>query len=242
MNINTISKNLSGSSDALKEAALSYWSKVPLFSRFIVYSSITIYILSWIVLDIVLFFCNIPQYTLFEYRIWTLFTTVFVNLNIFTLIFALWSWLEISSKFETRNGTILFILNFFLNSVLIQSIYLTLTVFLSILFPSLLQKLSAGLWPVIILLITLECLQNQETDYKLFSLSIKQKYYPWLLLLFFTIVNQFAIQIDVLSGIIFGYLYHYLIERYIEIPIDIALFLERSEPLKWIKSFPSKLL
>lgn len=240
MNINSLSNDPGGSIDAWKESAKSYWTKVPLFSRFIVYISIIIYILSWIIQDVVILFCNIPYNTLNEFRVWTLLTTVFVNLNILTLLFALWSWLDISLNLESKNGTVHFILNFFTLNVIIQSIYVFLTVFLSFIMPSLLKKNSAGLWPLIMSLITVECLQNAEAVYKLLTFSFKAKFYPWLLLLFFTILNQFEIQIDVLAGILFGYLSFYYISRFVEIPITTAISFERSVVFRWMTSFPSK--
>lgn len=244
MNIHTISNNpgsRGGNGGSWSDAANSYWSKVPLFSRFIVYTSIIIYILSWVKVSVVLFFCNIPMYTLNEYRLWTLFTTVFVNLNILTLLFAIWSWLDISLKLESRNGTMHFIMNFFTLNVIIQSIYLLLVVCLSFLFPSIYRQYSAGLWPLIMSLITIDCLHNPEADYMFFFFTLKARFYPWFLLLFFTILNQFLIQIDVLAGILFGYISVYYIERYIEISFRTALSFERFFVFRWMQSFASKL-
>jgi hypothetical protein len=97
---------------------------------------------------------------------------------------------------------------------------------------------SAGLWPLIMSLITIECLRNPEADYFFFC-SFKAKYYPWILLLFFMIFNQFVIQVDVLSGILFGYISFYYLERYIEIPITTALSLENTVIFSWMKTFSS---
>ena len=239
MNIHSFSNNSNGreGNGSLNDSAKLYWSNVPLFTRFIVYTSITIYIMSWIMISIVLLFCNIPYYTLYEFRIWTLVTTVFVNLNILTLLFALWSWIDISMKLENRNGTMHFILNFFTLNLIIQSIYLTMTIFLSFLFPSVFRQYSAGLWPLIMSLITIECLINPEADYSFFFFPVKAKFYPWFLLLFFTILNQFMIQIDVLAGILLGYLSFYYIGRFIEISFTTALSFERLFLFSWMKSF-----
>jgi hypothetical protein len=53
------------------------------------------------------------------------------------------------------------------------------------------------------------------------------------------IFNQFVIQVDVLAGIIFGYISHYYLERYIEIPISTALSMENTVIFSWMKSFSS---
>ena len=243
MNIHTFgnSNNNGTNSSSCMEMIKSFWDKVPLFSRFIFYTSIIIYILSWFILSAVLFFCNIPMITLNSYHLWTIFTTVFVNLNLLTLLFGLWSWIDISVKLETRGGTMLLMLNFFIQTCLIQILYLTMIVFLSYIFPSVYRQYSAGLWPLIMSLITIECLNNAESDYYFFF-TFKAKYYPWILLLFFTILNQFVIQIDVLAGILFGHISFYFIEKYIKVSLQTAESLENCFLFSCLKSFNSNYL
>jgi|LauGreDrversion4_2_1035121.scaffolds.fasta_scaffold210933_1 hypothetical protein len=239
MNIHTISNNPGPSSNgSWSESLQEWWSRCPLFTRFIIYTSVIIYILSWIFIELVLFFCNIPFLTINKYHLWTIFTTAFVNLHLLTLLFALWSWVDISVKLENRSGTMHFILNFFVLNSLIQVVYLTTIILLSYIYPPFYMMPSAGLWPLIMSLITIECLRNPEADYFFFC-SFKAKYYPWILLLFFMIFNQFVIQVDVLAGILFGYISFYYLERYIEIPITTALSLENTVIFSWMKTFSS---
>ena len=168
-----------------------------------------------------------------------IFTSVFVNLKLLTLLFGLWIWIDISVKLESRGGTMLFILDFFAQTCMIEILYLIIIVFVSYIFPSFYTQYSAGLWPLIMSLITIESLHNAENDFYFF-IAFKEKYKPWILLLFFTILNQFVVQIDVLAGILFGYISFYLIEKYIKVSLNTAESLENTFLFSCLKSFKSK--
>ena len=240
MNIHTISNNPgSNNTGSWSDAFSNWWRRVPLFSRFIIYASIVIYILSWFMLNYVILFCNIPYQTLNNLHLWTIFTTSFVNLSILSLLFAIWSWSDISIKLENQGGTMLFILNFFTLNALIQCVYLFLIVFISYIYPPFYRQPSAGLWPLIMALITIECLKNPEADYYFFC-SFKAKYYPWILFLMFMLLNQFNIQFDVLAGILYGYLHFNYLERLVYISASTARNFENSFLFSWLKSFSSK--
>lgn len=240
MNIHTISNNREPNDQgpSWSGSISDWWKRVPLFTRFILYTSIFFYITSWISLGFVLFFCNIPYYTLDEFHLWTLFTTVFINLDLLNLLFAFWSWLDLSAKLEIQSGTILYMLNFLAHNVLIQMLYLTIIYFLCFLYTPFYRQYSAGLWPLIMALITNECLKTPDGD-SYFFCQIKNKYYPWVLFLLFLVFNQFVLQVDVLAGILFGYLDFYYIGKYIAISQKTALWLENSCMFSWMRSFTS---
>ena len=68
-----------------------------------------------------------------------------------------------------------------------------------------------GLWPILFCDLTLLCLSNPEKLQKFYSFRfpLKAKYYPLVLLAIFTIINEFKIDLEILCGIGYGFLYHY---------------------------------
>lgn len=93
------------------------------------------------------------------------------------------------------------------NNLLIQLMYIPLYMLLRLFnIPLLLGNgLSQGLWPILMLEIVRLCNANPEANMRYFCcpFEIKAKYYPWLLLLIFSI---FMFSPDILCGMLIGYL------------------------------------
>ena len=200
--------------DRVKE----YWNGVPLFVRFFVVSTLFFYILSWIT-DYVSLLANIPGLTVGKLHLWSIFTSVFISLSIFNLFFGFFAWIPEAIKLERENGTVKYMVNFFVNSCLIQLLFIGFCYLLSIKFPSILNFPSSGLWTIILLDITLLCLANPDSDLRMFLIPcpIKARFYPWALFGFFTVINGFRIiQFDILAGILYGYAYFYFLKNKIQ--------------------------
>jgi len=219
-NINTINNFQNGNnspevscSDRIKSA----WATVPLFVRFIMISTITLYSISWIIsIDLVL--CNLPYFTFKRFELWRLFTSVFMTSSIINILFAFISWVPDAIRLETTAGTTRYFLNFMTNSVLIQVLYSVILLLLSLVAGDEILKMpSSGLWPLILAEITLLCLSNPENDVRMFLIPcpIKGKYYPWALLAFFTILNM-RLQFDLIAGVAYAHLFYFYLRNKIQ--------------------------
>ena len=95
-----------------------------------------------------------------------------------------------------------------------------------------------GLWPILMCEITLFCLSNPERDMRffIFPCVFKAKYYPLILFGIFTLLSNFNIDFEILSGIAFGFLCHYYLKNKIEFSNQFVLKLENSFLCKWMKN------
>ena len=218
-NINTFSNFPNDNSQQIscKDRMKAAWATVPLFVRFVITSTIIFYLVSWIVgIDFIL--CNIPYYTLKYFQIWRLLTSVFMTVSIINIHFAFLSWVPDAIRLETSTGTVRYFLNFITNSIFIQILYSVALLIPSIILGDKILKMpSAGLWPLILAEITLLCLANPENEVRMFLIPcpMKARYYPWALLAFFTLINM-TLQIDLVAGIGYAYLFNYYLRNKIQ--------------------------
>lgn len=96
------------------------------------------------------------------------------------------------------------------------------------------QVENSGMWPVIMAEMTLLCLANPDSPMRMFMLpcEIKAKYYPFVLFGLFVLMNGFRIQFDVLSGILFGLLHHFVIKNKLQLTESCISRLEGCVPFK----------
>jgi hypothetical protein len=78
-----------GGTSGCAEKVTQWWSTVPLFNRFIFYSSIGIYLISFIIPQVLSYTLNIPPYVIWKFQIWRVITAPFANIQIFMLVFGL---------------------------------------------------------------------------------------------------------------------------------------------------------
>jgi uncharacterized membrane protein len=99
---------------------------------------------------------------------------------------------------------------FLTTSVVIQILF-TLACFLlsMVVNAGFMKSMSIGLWPILFCDIVIECNKDPEVGRMLccFPVQIKSKYYPWVLILMFSIF--FGPQIDLFIGLAVGYLHIY---------------------------------
>jgi len=194
-------------------------------------------------MDVLMYFADIPQYTIQNYRIWTIFTSWFVNVSIINLLFGLLSWLPTAMKIETEVGTLKYALTFLLNTVIIQMVFVVFIFLVSYYSPMFYNYPSIGLWPFIMFEITIMCLSNPDGMMMLFLLPcpIQAKYYPYILVLFFTLLNQ-TISFDIIAGLIYGHLYFFFFKEKLNISARVVKKIEDGRIGLYLKKFKGILL
>lgn len=230
--------NSSNENASCMDKVKSFWKSIPLMVKSVVVISVVLYILSWIIPKYIAYLVNFPTLTVHNFRIWSIVTTVFVTQGLINLFFAFISWVPSGINDEKENGSVAFILTFFMHSVFIQILYTLIGVFLGISTPS------VGLWPYIIAEITIRCMKDPEAQmmFFFFPWPIKAKFYPWVLIGFFFLINMGSIQIDFIIAILYGYLYHYKLKSKLEFSIDFIRRWENRFPFKSLQGFDGFIL
>lgn len=225
------------------------WINIPLFIKCYFIITIILYILSLPLKIIPFYLINIPTFTILHFQIWRLLTSVFITTNIFQIILAFFVWVKYASSLETSLGTIKYTLIFIINAICIQIINVVI-IFLSsiinknIFSPTLKAEKNSGLWGIVMCEMTLLCVSNPESPMKLLLLpfTVKAKIYPIILVLIFVLSNYLEIDVDIISGIIYGLIYFYFLKSKLQISDSFVQKLETSALFKWmgnIKGFIS---
>ena len=222
-----------------------WWNSIPLFVKFIISSTSIFYLLNLFISYVSFILANIPYFTIFKIQIWRLVTNAFITTSLLNIIFAFLSWIKDACALENAMGTLKYMIIFFINSIFIQIIYSLILLlfylitkekgFLFINF-GLGQAENNGLWPIIMAELTLLCMTNPEIPMRVFFFpcEVKAKYYPLVLFFIFMLFNGMQIDFGVLSGILYGFLYHYLLRNRLQISDQFIQKLEESFLFKWM--------
>ena len=225
----------------------SFLDNLPFFIKWFMIITLFFFLLIFFTVYIAFYLVNIPYYTIYQCQFWRLITTAFITTGLINLIFSLLIFYRYSINTEKDIGTIKYMLNFFRNCLFIQIIYSLITLLISLIIRnSILMKMKLtmggvhndGLWPILMCEITLFCLSNPERDMRffIFPCVFKAKYYPLILFGIFTLLSNFNIDFEILSGIAFGFLCHYYLKNKIEFSNQFVLKLENSFLCKWMKN------
>ena len=154
---------------------------------------------------------------------------------------------------ERSIGTVRYMINFFVNSLFIQLLYDLFILIFYIFDSSILSKKiyydknnnmkyieSDGLWPYIMMEMTILCLANPENEMNIlcFSYPIKSKYYPLILFVILTVCN-FTIKFDLIAGIVYGIIYVYYLRNYLDFDEQTKEKIEGSFLFNYTKNYPS---
>lgn len=222
----------------LLEKISKIWSNIPFFMKFFLLTTLIFYLLNLLIKNISFYFSNIPYYTIFYFQLWRLLTTVFISTNLFKLFIGLICWLKYASSLETSIGTVKYMTIFILNTFFIQILYCLLKYCIMGLFKRdhnyLLDKVflrganSNSLIGNIICELTLLCLSNPESPNKLLLLPfiIKAKYYPILLIGIFIIADSFKIDLEMVCGYVYAYIYFYFLKSLLKVSDNFAQKIE----------------
>ena len=221
-------------------------NSMPLFIKFVLFITLILYLINIFIPFISLIFANIPYYTIYYFNLWRLITTSFITTNILSIIFSIYFWYQEAVKLEREIGTVKYMLIFLMNSFCIQLMYTLIMFLFSLIIRSqTILKLkitnsgvrNEGLWPILLCDLTLLCLSNPEEPQKFyfFPFSLKAKYYPIFLFVFFTVLSGFRIDLEVLCGIGFGFLFHYYLKNKLLLSNNFATKIENSFLFRWMK-------
>ena len=198
-----------GSSDCTQDVK-NWWSSLPIVCKTIFFVTGGCYLFALLVNPSYLQnnLVNYPEQTFFSYHIWSLVTTAFIHRGFFDLLLCLWMIHSDCIRIERGIGSVHFLFELLLKNILIQALYLCFIVLAAVLIsPAFLGIPSQGLFPTVMLMITLRGLATPEVErpFMCFPVVVKQKYYHWLLLLLIVLLNG-VIMIDLLCAILVGYL------------------------------------
>jgi len=207
------------------------WDEVPLFVRFFTISSTILLFFVWLLPKQMINLVNIPKTTIKEYKLWTLLTASFINIRFINYLFAFFAWIPDAMNQEKERGTIKYMFNFFLNTTIIQAVFLLFCFLVGFVKPAMMEFPSAGLWPIILADITLNCLGRPNDRIKVFlvPIPVPAKFVPWGLFVFIELINSFEILLlDMLAGIFYGYFYFYVIRNKLDLTFNFLMKLQDS--------------
>ena len=230
-----------------KQGLNSIVNRMPFFIKIVVFSTLIFYLINLFTSYISFYLVNIPYFTIWNFQIWRLVTTPFITTSIINIILSLLFWYRDAVKQEEEKGTIKYMLNFFIMSFFIQSLYCLLMLLITLIVQNtviLRLKLNtgtlenSGLWPILMCELTLLCLSNpdQEMRFFCFPCIIRAKYYPLVLFCFFTIISGFNVDFEIICAIGFGFLFQYHLYNKLEISDSFALKVENSFLCQWMTS------
>lgn len=254
-NINTLSDSNNNNDSGPASSAISMYTEkakqaiveMPLFVKGLPILIFCLYILSCFFSQISFYMSNMLGYTIFKFQLWRIVTAIIIMTRIFNILFALLFWIPEAIKIERALGTLGYVFYFTINGIIIQLFYSILLIPLMILFGEKLLTIGYnetsgyvecnGIWPIIMMDITVVCLTNPNNLISFFCLpwSLKAKYYPLILLAFFTLLN--GIQFDIIVGTIYGITYIYLLKNKLNVSEAVISKCEESSAFKWMKKF-----
>ena len=220
------------------------FSNIPLFIKCYFIITIVFYILNLKLTFISYYLINVPTFTILRFQIWRLITSVFITTNILQIILAFFVWVKYASLLETSLGTIKYTLIFLVNTFCIQVLNLIIYPFFSLVYKKsfnseIKSKKNSGLWGIVMCEMTLLCVSNPESPMKLLLIpyTVKAKIYPIILVLMFILVNYLEIDVEVISGVIYGFIYFYYLKTKLQISDTFVQKLENNNGFKWLSNF-----
>ena len=220
------------------------FSNIPLFIKCYFIITIVFYILNLKLTFISYYLINVPTFTILRFQIWRLITSVFITTNIFQIILAFFVWVKYASLLETSLGTIKYTLIFLVNTFCIQVLNLIIYPFFSLVSKKsfnteIKSQKNSGLWGIVMCEMTLLCVSNPESPMKLLLIpyTVKAKIYPIILVLMFILVNYLEIDVEIISGVIYGFIYFYYLKTKLQISDTFVQTLETNNAFKWLSNF-----
>ena len=220
------------------------FSNIPLFIKCHFIITLVFYILNLKLTFISYYLINVPTFTILRFQIWRLITSVFITTNIFQIILAFFVWVKYASLLETSLGTIKYTLIFLVNTFCIQVLNLLIYPFFSLVSKKsfnteIKSQKNSGLWGIVMCEMTLLCVSNPESPMKLLLIpyTVKAKIYPIILVLMFILVNYLEIDVEIISGVIYGFIYFYYLKTKLQISDTFVQTLETNNAFKWLSNF-----
>ena len=211
-------------------------SNIPFFVRLVIITNVILIIANIFFPHVSFYLSNIPALTIKQYQLWRLITTSFITTNLINMILGFIVWTKDAISLEKTLGTIRYIFIFILNSIFINLISCFLAFLFSsenfqILHYSYVHKVNnSGIWPIIICETTLLCLNNPDSKIKLLFVPspVRAKYYPFIIIILLTLINNFRIDFGIVSGFFYGIIYYFLLQNKFSISEGVTRKLEKS--------------
>ena len=211
-------------------------SNIPFFVRLVIMTNVILIIANIFFPHVSFYLSNIPALTIKQYQLWRLITTSFITTNLINMILGFIVWTKDAISLEKTLGTIRYIFIFILNSIFINLISCFLAFLFSsenfqILHYSYVHKVNnSGIWPIIICETTLLCLNNPDSKIKLLFVPspVRAKYYPFIIIILLTLINNFRINFGIVSGFFYGIIYYFLLQNKFSISEGVTKKLEKS--------------
>lgn len=211
-------------------------SNIPFFVRLVIITNVILIIANIFYPHVSFYLSNIPTLTIKQYQLWRLITTSFITTNLINMILGFIVWTKDAISLEKTLGTIRYIFIFILNSIFINLISCFLAFLFSsenfqILHYSYVHKVNnSGIWPIIICETTLLCLNNPDSKIKLLFVPspVRAKYYPFIIIILLTLINNFRINFGIVSGFFYGIIYYFLLQNKFSISEGVTRKLEKS--------------
>ena len=211
-------------------------SNIPFFVRLVIITNVILIIANIFFPHVSFYLSNIPALTIKQYQLWRLITTSFITTNLINMILGFIVWTKDAISLEKALGTIRYIFIFILNSIFINLISCFLAFLFSsenfqILHYSYVHKVNnSGIWPIIICETTLLCLNNPDSKIKLLFVPspVRAKYYPFIIIILLTLINNFRINFGIVSGFFYGIIYYFLLQNKFSISEGVTRKLEKS--------------
>ena len=211
-------------------------SNIPFFVRLVIIINVILIIANIFFPHVSFYLSNIPALTIKQYQLWRLITTSFITTNLINMILGFIVWTKDAISLEKTLGTIRYIFIFILNSIFINLISCFLAFLFSsenfqILHYSYVHKVNnSGIWPIIICETTLLCLNNPDSKIKLLFVPspVRAKYYPFIIIILLTLINNFRINFGIVSGFFYGIIYYFLLQNKFSISEGVTRKLEKS--------------
>lgn len=246
--------NEQNAASSIKNQFLNFISTIPFCIKSLLIINITFYILSIISNIFSYYLSNIPKYTILSFQIWRLITANLLSTGFMNILCLFFFWLPQAINLERSIGTIKYMVNFFINSTLIQLLYSVFIIIMGIFIKGITDKKiiyyhntqeiyyieSDGLWPYIMMEMTVLCLANPDNNMNIFCIpyQIKSKYYPFSMLIFLFIIN-FSIRFDFIAGVFYGFIYVFYLKNSLEIPEQKIEYIENLMIFNSVRESPS---
>jgi len=192
----------------LLSAYKGWQEKTAYATRFLVLTVTILTILSFVGLDLTLYFSNIPAFSIMHFEIYRIVLSPFVSNSFITLILMLFFFPQMGTQLEQQLGSAAFGGLVLSLTLITNTAFAALCLFLSIFgMPEAMLYECAGFWTVIFSLITIDCMKNPEQPRRLlcFPWDIPSQYFPLAMYAFFCLFGRFELSFLVAIGT--GYAY-----------------------------------
>jgi len=188
-----------------------WWAGTPFINKGLLATTTILFILNVFMKNFFyLAMADVPLYTIYNFQVWRIFTAFVIHQDIFQLIFCLISLIFESSRLEKLLGSVAFLFDVILKNVEIQIFYLLIMYLLHFADVRFLVFPSAGLWDLVMVYITIRSASNPEqpTQFLCLPIVIKSKYYPFLIILLFSLISMMPFSL--IAAMIVGYIETYV--------------------------------